>query len=317
MIWDVIIVGSGPAGHTAGIYLGRAGLRVLMFEGFMAGGVPAGGQLTQTEIVENYSGFSQGILGSTLMEEMRKQSLKMSVDIQTQTVKKIDMSERPFNVFLESGESFKAKTLILATGASAKRMNLIAEEIYWQKGISACAVCDGALPIYRDAPLAVVGGGDTACEEALYLTRYAQKVYMLLRRDQFRASYIMQKRVNENSKIEILYNSLPIEALGDGKFLTGIKIKNTLSEEISEITVKGLFYAIGHTPNTQFLEGQLLTNETGYVISQNENGVSTNIEGIFVSGDMVDPRYRQAIVAAGSGCKAAMEAIWFLQKEES
>lgn len=314
MHFPLVIIGSGPAGHTAAIYAARAGLSPLMFEGFMAGGVPAGGQLVQTHLVENFPGFPKGILGSDLMSNMREQSINSGTIIRTETIEKVDFSQKPYKLYTESGEEVSSDSIIIATGATARLMNISGNDDYWQKGISACAICDGALPIFSEVPLAVVGGGDSACEEALYLTRYGKKVHMFLRSGAFRASKIMEERVRENPKIEVHLFTIPIEALGDGSFLTGLRLKNTQTGDISVIDVKGLFYAIGHIPNTGFLGNQLEVDSIGYLVVSEE--VKTNREGIYAAGDVADPHYRQAVVAAGSGCKASLEAIRYLQNLE-
>lgn len=313
-IENVIIVGSGPAAHTAAVYAARADLNPLMFEGFMAGGVAAGGQLTTTTDVENYPGFPEGIMGPELMDDMRKQSLRFGTRIKTETVDAIDMSQRPFTVTVGSSE-YKAKTVIIATGATARRLGLPGEEDYWQRGMSACAVCDGALPIFRDKPLVVIGGGDSACEEASYLAKFGSKVTMLVRRDVLRASKAMQKRVFENDKIEIMWNTNAIEVSGDGKLLTSVKVRNNKTGDEQTLEAGGLFYAIGHKPNTEFLNGQLETDETGYLITEGKS-TATSIPGIYAAGDVQDKTYRQAVTAAGTGCMAALEAERFLAEEE-
>jgi thioredoxin reductase (NADPH) len=309
----MIIIGSGPAAHTAAIYGGRAELSPLLFEGFMAGGVAAGGQLTTTTEVENYPGFPSGISGPELMDNMRKQSLEYGTRIKTETIERVDLSSRPFKVYTSS-EEFQAETLIIATGATAKRMNLPGEDLFWQRGISACAVCDGALPIFRDAPLVVIGGGDSAAEEASYLSKFGSKVTMLVRRDELRASKAMQQRVLNNPKIEVLWNTEAEEALGEG-VLKSLKVKNNKTGEVKTIDAHGLFYAIGHKPNTEFLEGQLDIDETGYLITKPDS-TATNIPGVFAAGDVKDKTYRQAITAAGSGCMASLEAERFLAEQE-
>ena len=306
---NVIIVGSGPAAHTAAIYNGRAELTPLLFEGFMAGGVAAGGQLTTTTEVENYPGFPTGISGPELMDEMRKQSVNCGARIKTETVERVDLSERPFKVFTATTE-YRAQALIIATGATAKRLSLPGEELFWQKGISACAVCDGALPIFRQKPLVVIGGGDSACEEASYLSKYGSSVTMLVRRDVLRASKAMQHRVFNDPKISIMWNTNAVEALGD-QTLTGVRVRNNKTDEESVIEAGGLFYAIGHKPNTDFLEGQLTMDETGYVITEPDS-TKTNVSGVFACGDVKDKVYRQAVTAAGSGCMAALEAEHYL-----
>ncbi|KAJ3384908.1 thioredoxin-disulfide reductase [Lobulomyces angularis] len=322
---NVVIIGSGPAAHTAAIYASRANLNPVMYEGFMAGGVAAGGQLTTTTDVENFPGFPNGISGMKMMELFREQSLRFGTKIYTETVSKVDLSSRPFKLWLENQEGEEpiySKTLIIATGATAKRLFIKGEDKYWQFGISACAVCDGAVPIFRNKPLAVVGGGDSACEEATFLTKYASKVYLLVRRDQLRASKIMQERLMKNPKIEILWNTIPIEAKGnaDSQLLNQIVLKDTKSGENRNLQVNGLFYAIGHEPNTKIfktgggkdgLEPQLKLDKDGYILVQPGSSV-TNVEGVFAVGDVQDKRYRQAITAAGSGCMGALDAERFL-----
>jgi thioredoxin reductase (NADPH) len=305
----VVIIGSGPAGHTAAIYAARANLTPLMFEGFMAGGVAAGGQLTTTTEVENFPGFPEGVDGTELMNRMREQSARFGTRIETETVEKVDFSARPF-VITTSERTVKAQTVIVATGATAKRLFLPGEDRLWQNGISACAVCDGALPIFRNKPLVVIGGGDTAAEEASYLTKFASKVYVVHRRDELRASKIMAKRLIENPKVEMVWNSVAEECLGE-KFLTGVRIKNLVSGESRVLEAAGLFYAIGHVPNTAYLGGQLALDETGYVVTR-PGTTQTSVEGVFACGDVQDKVWRQAITAAGTGCMAALEAERFL-----
>lgn len=321
----VIIIGSGPAGHTAAIYAARAELHPLMFEGFMAAGVAAGGQLTTTTEVENYPGFPEGISGPVLMDRMREQSQRLGTRIETRTVESVDLKSSPKKVIVGTGDSaeeFLTETVIIATGATAKRLGIKGEEELWQKGISACAVCDGALPMYRDQPLVVIGGGDTACEEASYLSKFGSSVHMLVRRDVFRASKAMQDRVFNNPKIEIHWNTNAIEALqGEAnkfgmRFLGGVKVKNNKSGEVYDIPAKGLFYAVGHTPNTAFLQGQLKTDETGYLVAKPDS-TATELPGVFACGDVKDKVYRQAVTAAGSGCMAALEAERYLTEKES
>ncbi len=305
---NLIIIGSGPAGHTAAIYAARARLNPLMFEGMFAACVAAGGQLTTTTEVENYPGFLE-ISGPLLMDKMRSQSLHCGTRIATETVDKVDLSQRPFKVWA-AGKEYQAKALIIATGATAKRMHLPREENLWQKGISACAVCDGALPFFRDKVLAVIGGGDSAVEEATYLTKFASKVLMIVRRDVLRASKVMQERAKNNPKIEIMFNTVPLEVLGDNS-VSGLKIKNALTNAETTLSIGGLFYAIGHLPNTAFLEGQLELDETGYVKTR-PGSTKTNVEGVFAAGDVQDKIYRQAITSAGTGCMAALDAEHFL-----
>ncbi len=309
----VIIIGSGPAAHTAAIYAARAELKPLLFEGFLAGGVAAGGQLTTTTEVENFPGFPDGINGPELMDRMRAQSLKHGARIVTDTVTRVDLSSRPFKVYLGETEH-RAEALIIATGATAKRLALPGEDKYWQKGISACAVCDGALPVFRNQPLVVVGGGDSSCEEATYLTKFGKSVTMLVRRDELRASKAMQARVKASPKIAIEWSSVPVEAVGD-KQLTGVRVRDVKSGAERLLDARGLFYAIGHTPNTEFLEGQLPLDGTGYVLTKPDS-TATSIPGVFACGDVKDRVYRQAVTAAGSGCMAAIEAEHFLSERE-
>jgi thioredoxin reductase (NADPH) len=302
---QVIIIGSGPAAHTAAIYAARAQLNPLMFEGFMAGGVAAGGQLTTTTEVENFPGFPEGLGGPELMDKMREQSIKSGTRIKTETVDSVDLTSNPKTITTSSG-TYLTRAVIIATGATAKRLDIPGEEAYWQKGISACAVCDGALPIFREKPLVVIGGGDTACEEASYLAKFGSEVHMLVRRDVLRASKAMQKRVMENPKITIHWNTEALEALGE-KLLTGVKVIQKITKEETVIPASGLFFAIGHEPNTGFLQGQLPTDETGYLITKPDS-TFTGVEGVYACGDVKDKVFRQAITAAGSGCMAALEA---------
>ena len=305
----VVIIGSGPAGHTAAIYTARAELSPKMYEGQMAGGVAAGGQLTTTTEVENFPGFPEGIGGFELMMNMRAQSENCGASIETETVDDVDLSATPFKVTIGE-KAVTADTLIIATGATAKRMGVPGETELWQKGISACAVCDGALPLFRNKPLVVVGGGDSACEEATFLTKFASKVYLLVRRDELRASKVMQERAKTNEKIDILWNTELVEALGDG-ILSQVKVVNNKTNETTLLDANGLFYAIGHKPNTDFLKGQVALDDTGYIVTE-KGSTKTNVDGVFACGDVQDKTYRQAITAAGSGCMAAMEAENFL-----
>jgi len=308
---NVIIIGSGPAGHTAGIYTAKAMLDPLMFEGFMAGGVAAGGQLTTTTLVENFPWFPHGINGPQLMVNMREQSINFWVRIETKTVDKVDLSKRPFKVFV-GNDIYEAKTLIVSTWAIAKRLGLPGEEKYRQRGVSACAICDWGLPMFRDQHIIVIGGGDAALEEAIYLTTFASKVSLLVRRDVLRASKAMQQKTMNNKKIEILRNTQATELLGEA-LLQQVKIVNNKTNEEKILDAKGVFYAIGHKPNTDFLDGQIELDEIWY-IKTTPGTTKTNIEWVFAAGDVQDKIYRQAITSAGTGCMAALEVEKFLSE---
>jgi len=300
----IVIIGSGPAGLTAAIYAARANMAPLIIEGFQSGGMP-GGQLMTTGLVENFPGFPDGIDGQQLMANMRQQALNAGATSLMEDVERVTLTERPFIVKTAS-ETYSADALIIATGATARRLPLDSEKEYWGKGISACAICDGALPIFRNKPLAVIGGGDSAIEEADHLTQFASKVYLIHRRDELRASDIMQRRAKAHPKIEILWNKTVDEFLGENA-LTGLKLNDTKDGSVSELRVTGAFEAIGHVPNTKFLSGQLDLDNEGY-INVTPGRSTTSVEGVFAAGDVKDPVYRQAISAAGSGCMAALEA---------
>lgn len=310
---NIIIIGSGPAGHTAAIYAGRANLEPLMFEGFYAAGIAAGGQLTTTTEVENFPWFiSVGWI--ELMEKMRSQSLHCGARIETRTVDKVDLSVWPYKVFVDN-DVFETKTIVISTGATAKRMGVPGEETFRQKGVSACAVCDGALPIFRGQEVVVVGGGDVACEEAMHMTKFASRVTMLVRRDVMRASKAMQDRVIANEKITILWNTELLEAHGETT-LQQVKIVNNVTKEESMIPAKWLFYAIGHTPNTAFLQNQIELDDMWYIKTQPWT-TKTSKEGVFAAGDVQDHIYRQAVTSAGTWCMAALEAEkWLSEKGE-
>ncbi len=311
-IHKVIIIGSGPAGHTAAIYSSRGARDPILFEGWLAGGIAAGGQLTTTAIVENFPGFPEGVSGPELMERMRKQSERFGTQIITETVESVDLQNHPFTV-RSSSQTMKTQTIIIASGAIARRLRVPGEELYWDKGISACAICDGALPIFRDKPLLVTGGGDSACEEASFLSKFGSKIYLALRRDVFRASMVMQERVMNNPKIEILYNTEIKEAKGS-EGLHGVLESVVVNRkgQTETLQVNGLFYAIGHLPNTEFLQGQLNLDSEGYIITSSES-TESSVSGVFACGDVQDAHYRQAISAAGSGCMAALDTEnWLL-----
>jgi len=307
----VIIIGSGPAGLTAAIYASRANLSPLLFEGFQDGGIP-GGQLMITGTVENFPGFPAGISGPQLMADMREQAEKLGARMIMEDVSAVNLlTARPFTVTSASGEEYAADALIVATGATANRLPLDSERRLWGRGVSACAVCDGALPVFRNKELAVIGGGDTAVEEAVHLTQFASKVYIIHRRDELRASQIMRARAASHPKIQILWNKTVEEFTGENT-LSGLKLRDTVTGGISELTVAGAFEAIGHTPNTAFLKGQLKTDSQGYIVTT-PNSTLTSIEGVFAAGDVQDTKYRQAITAAASGCQAAIEVERYLQ----
>jgi thioredoxin reductase (NADPH) len=311
-IENVIIIGSGPAGHTAGIYTARANLNPLMFEGFSAGGVP-GGQLMITTEVENFPGFPEGITGPELMAHLRAQSERFGTRIVTQDVQEVDFSKRPFKVTSE-GKDYFAKAVIIATGASARYLGLDSEKRLMNRGVSACATCDGALPLFRNQELVVVGGGDSAMEEAMYLTRFASKVSIVHRREELLASKIMGERAAKNDKIEFILDTVVEEILGEDQ-VTGVRLKNVKTGETTDKPVAGVFLGIGHSPNTGIFSGQLDLDETGYIRTEGKS-TFTSVEGVFAAGDVQDSVYRQAITAAGSGCQAAIDAERWLEAQE-
>ena len=308
---DLVIIGSGPAGHTAAIYAARANLKPFMFEGYVAGG-SAGGQLTTTTDVENYPGFPEGIQGPELMQLFRKQAERFGTEMVGEDIVEVDFSKRPFAIKSDQRE-VRAKAVIIATGAVARRMGVPNEEKMWNNGMSACAVCDGALPFFKNQPLMVIGGGDTAVEEASYLTKFGSVVYLVHRRDELRASKIMQKRAFDNKKLEIIWDTIFEDAIGED-FVTGARVQNVKSKEVKDISVSGIFYAIGHTPNTQMFENQLDLDATGY-IKVKAGTQETSVEGVFAAGDVHDHKYRQAVTAAGTGCAAALEAERWLAEQ--
>ncbi|MCR9203472.1 MAG: thioredoxin-disulfide reductase [Halobacteriovoraceae bacterium] len=305
----VIIVGSGPAGYTAALYASRASLNPLLIEG-----LEPGGQLTTTTDVENFPGFPEGVMGPDLMQNMKAQAARFGTDYLSTFVKNVDLKQRPFKVTCENGQEFLAETLIVSTGASAKYLGLPNEMELIGKGVSACATCDGFF--YKDKVIHVVGGGDTAMEEATFLTKFASKVYVLHRRESLRASKAMQDRAFKNEKIEFVWNTEVEEILFDDSGVTGLKVKNNQTGESYERETDGFFLAIGHKPNTGFLGGQIDTDEQGYIVPKNSPHPDTNIPGVFACGDVQDHYYRQAISAAGTGCMAAIRAERFLEDQK-
>ena len=307
----VVIIGSGPAGLTAAIYAARAALDPLVFEGFNAGGLIPGGQLMYTTEVENYPGFPDGITGPDLMKAFRDQAERFGTRYIREDVNEIDLSKRPFTVKSDE-HTVETHTLIIATGARANWLGLENEQRLAQSGggVSACAVCDGAMPIYRDQELVVVGGGDAAIEEASYLTKFAGKVHLVHRRDQLRASKAMQERflkLVDEGKIQPQWNSVVVDVLGD-KTITGVQLKDVKTEAVRELPCRGLFVSIGHTPNTELFQGKLDLDEKRYIKLPNAGSSYTSVEGVFAAGDVADHLYRQAITAAGTGCMAAIDA---------
>ncbi len=302
-IRNVVIIGSGPAGYTAALYASRADLKPLVLGGFMKGG-QSGGQLMTTTEIENFPGFPDGIMGPELMNRIRQQVERFGAEILDKDVDFVDFSKRPFKIVTDEAEVF-AKAVIIATGATAKRLHNDAEAKFWNRGISACATCDGALPLFRNKPIAVIGGGDTAMEEALYLTRFGSQVILIHRREEFRSSRVMLDRVKAHPKITIKVPYTLEDTQGD-KTLGELKIKNVKTGALETLSAAGLFLAIGHEPNTGMFKGILNLDDVGYL--KTDGHTRTNIEGIFAAGDCVDHVYRQAITAAGQGCMAAIQA---------
>lgn len=301
----LVIIGSGPAGYTAALYASRAKLEPVLFEGFYSG--PAGGQLMTTTEVDNYPGFPEGITGPELVDNFRKQALRFGTQIFTEDVTDVDFTQYPFKI-VSASTIYKAYAVIIATGAYAKRLDIpgTRDGEFWQRGVTACAVCDGAMPIFRDQPLYVIGGGDSAVEEATFLTKYGKKVYLVHRRDKLRASKIMQERALKHPKIEILWNSEVVKVEGDTA-LKSVSILDHVSQKTTDYPARGLFFAVGHVPNTAFLKGQLELTEHGY-IKVEPGTCRTSIDLVYAAGDVQDHVYRQAITAAGSGCMAAIDA---------
>jgi thioredoxin reductase (NADPH) len=315
MVQNVAIIGSGPAGYTAGIYASRANLEPMLFEGEFSKDLLPGGQLMTTTEVENYPGFPDGVTGPNMMELFKKQAERFGTKVVSKTIDRVDFSGRPLKLY-SGDEEFHFKAVIIATGADAKYLGLPSEEKFMNNGVSACATCDGALPRFRNKPLVVVGGGDTAMEEALFLTNYASKVYIVHRREQFRASQIMADRALANEKIQVEWNSVVDEVLGsDGAGVTGVRIKDVHSGEARDLECTGYFSAIGHKPNTDLFKGILDMEDTGYLITK-PNSTYTNVDGVFACGDAQDHVYRQAVTAAGSGCMAAIDATRWLEAQD-
>ncbi|MYH08851.1 MAG: thioredoxin-disulfide reductase [Gemmatimonadales bacterium] len=310
---NVVIIGSGPAAWTAAIYAARANLNPLVFEGAGSRTMIPGGQLMFTTDVENYPGFPEGVSGIDMMLDFKKQALRFDTRVFTEDIVEVDFSNRPFLLRSSGGQEVRAETVIVATGANARWLGVPGEERLAQSGggVSACAVCDGALPVFRDQVLAVVGGGDSAMEEALYLTKFASEVLLIHRRDELRASQIMQERALASDKIRFLWNRTVEEVFGDDA-ITGLRLRDTVTGEDSEVEVGGMFVAIGHIPNTAFLQGQVDLKENGYVDMPTPWRTDTNVPGVFAAGDVMDDYYRQAVSAAGTGCMAALDAERFL-----
>lgn len=301
-----LIIGSGPSGYTAAIYAARANMQPVLYQG-----AQPGGQLTTTNEVENFPGYPQGITGTEMMMQLQQQAERFGADVRNGWVTRVDFSQTPHKVWVDETHEIHADAVIISTGASAKYLGLPSEQHYLSTGggVSACAVCDGFF--YRKQKIAIVGAGDSACEEAIYLANICEKVTMLVRRDEFRASKIMEERVRKTSNIEILFNTEVEEILGDGQLVNGIKVRNNKTQEITEFPITGFFLAIGHKPNSDIFKEYLDMDEIGYI--KNVPGTSlTNVKGVFVSGDVADSRYRQAITAAGTGCMAALDAERYL-----
>ena len=308
---NVVIIGSGPAGFTAAIYAARADLKPVMFEGLQAGGIP-GGQLMTTTEVENFPGFPEGITGPQLMQQMKLQAERWGTECYTEDVVEVNLTQRPFTISSTERE-VQAHSIIIATGATAKRLGLPSEKTYWNNGISACAICDGASPIFIGEELVVIGGGDSAAEEAVYLTKYGSGVHLLVRRGEMRASKAMQDRVLANPKVTVHWHTEAVDVFGENGRMTGIRVRNRETGVETDIAAKGLFYAIGHNPNTNLFKGQLELDAVGYIKVQ-PGTVATSIPGVYAAGDVQDHEYRQAVTAAGTGCMAALSAERYLSE---
>jgi thioredoxin reductase (NADPH) len=307
MLHDVIIIGSGPAGYTAAIYAARAELKPLMFSGLQPGG-----QLMLTSEVENWPGEADGVMGPDLMEKLKKQAVRFETDIRQEEIAKVNFAQRPFTVTTTAGEEHQAKAIIIATGASAKWLNVPGEKELQGKGVSACATCDGFF--FRGKEVVVVGGGDSAMEEATFLTRFATKVTLIHRSESFRASKIMLERAQKNPKISFLMNTVVEQILGTEK-VSGVRLRNSTTNEVTEMTTDGVFAAIGHAPNTAIFKDFLTLDQKNYIVIQ-PGSTKTNVEGVFAAGDVADHYYRQAVTAAGTGCMAALDAERWLAAQE-
>ncbi len=303
----VYIIGSGPAGYTAGLYTARANL-----EPYMAAGLQPGGQLTTTTEVENFPGFPDGVMGPEMMELFQRQAERFGLQVEMKIVERVDFSERPFRLWEDDGSEHTADAVIISTGATAKYLGVPGEQEYLGRGVSACATCDGFF--FREQEIVVVGGGDTAMEEANFLTRFASKVYVVHRRDELRASKVMQERAFANEKIEFVWSTHVTEVLGDGTKVTGVKLTHAKTGDSRLLPVTGYFSAIGHKPNTELFKGVLAMNDVGY-LTVDSPGTRTSVEGVFAAGDVADPTYRQAITAAGMGCAAAIDAERWLEAQ--
>ncbi len=309
---NLVIVGSGPAGYTAAIYAARANLNPLLITGFQRGGIP-GGQLMTTTHVENFPGFPDGVLGPDLMDLMKAQAERWGTQLLEADADVIDLSQRPYRIQAD-GKTIQTQSIIIATGASANRLGLPNEDRFWSQGISACAICDGATPQFRNEELAVVGGGDSACEEAVYLTKYGSHVHLLVRSDRLRASAAMTDRVEANPQITVHWNTEVLDVEGTD-WMNGLRLRNRDSGKEESLAVRGMFYAIGHTPNTDLLKGQLDCARSGYLVTQ-PGRPETSLEGVFAAGDVADTEWRQGITAAGSGCQAALAAERWLSHHD-
>jgi thioredoxin reductase (NADPH) len=311
-IENLVIVGSGPAGYTAAIYAARANLNPILITGFQRGGIP-GGQLMTTTHVENFPGFPDGVLGPDLMDLMKAQAERWGTHLIEADADVIDLSQRPYRIQAD-GRTIQTQSIIIATGASANRLGLPSEDRFWSQGISACAICDGATPQFRKEELAVVGGGDSACEEAVYLTKYGSQVHLLVRSDRLRASAAMADRVGANPQITVHWNTEVMDVEGTN-WMNGLRLRNRDSGKEETLSVRGMFYAIGHTPNTDLLKDQLDCDQSGYLITQ-PGRPETSLEGVFAAGDVADAEWRQGITAAGSGCQAALAAERWLSHHD-